>query len=236
MNNYYSNCVNRTKNSSPVLFSISFVITLSAIIYLILDFEKNNTQCNFIIKGLKFSSEEQIDSILGHTSQKYKSKLEIIKSVESLPYVESCNIFTLNAETLIVDVKEKIPVGKLVDSSGETYFLDNSGYVYKIPNVKNTLKVPLIKSPPKKIPEIIMLINSLSRMQRDVLNFVDEISNYGDNYLLYCKSSRTKILLPKKHFFESLSNVADMFEKVESSKILNASLIDLRLNDRIIVK
>lgn len=236
MNNYHSYFVNRTQNSFPVLYSICFVVTLSAIFYLVLDFEKNNTQCNFIIKGLKFSSEKQIDSILEHTFKKYKSKLDIIKSVESLPYVESCNIFTLNSETLIVDVKEKIPVGKLVDSSGETYFLDNSGYVYKIPYVKNTPKVPLIKSSPKKIPEIIILINSLNRVPRNILNFVDEISNYGNTYLIFCKSSRTKILLPKKHFFESLSNVADLFEKVESSKILNASLIDLRLNDRIIVK
>lgn len=236
MNNRHFYCANRRKSPFPILFSIFFVIIVSAIFYLVLDFEKKNKQLDFIIKGLKFSSEEQIDSILEHSSKTFKSKLEIIKSIESLPYVESCSIFTLNAETLIVDVREKIPVAKLVDSSGETFFLDNEGYVYKIPYIKNTPKIPLVKSPSKTVPEIILLINSLRGKQRNILNYVDEISNYGNNYILFCKSSRTRILIPKKHFFESLSNVTDMFEKVESSKMLNASLIDLRLNDRIIVK
>lgn len=236
MYNYHSDGINHIKSPFPILFSIFFILIISVILYLVLDFEKNNRQRNFIIKGLKYSSEKSIDSILEHNSKTYKSKLKIIKAIESLPYVESCNIFTLNAETLIVDVKEKIPVGRLIDSSGEIYFLDNTAYVYKIHYIKNIPKVPLITSPPKKIPEIIVLINSLSRMNKNILNSVAEISNYCNNYLLIYKSSRTKILLPKKDFSESLSNVVDMMDKVESSKILNASLIDLRLNDRIIVK
>ncbi|MGQ9818923.1 MAG: cell division protein FtsQ/DivIB [Candidatus Kapaibacteriales bacterium] len=236
MNNFYSYQVNHTKTSSPFFLIIFFVFIIFGIIYIVLDFENNNKQLSFLIRGLKYSSDEQIDSILTYTSKGFKSKLDIIKSVENLQYVESCNIFTINPETLIVEVKEKIPIGKFVDSIGKTYFFDKTGCIYQIPNIKRNPQVPLINFSMQAFPEIVKLINFLSELQNSILDYVDEISYDDNNYLLICKSSRTKILLPKENVLGGLTNFSDLFDKVGASKIFNASLIDLKLNDRIIVK
>lgn len=236
MNTVHSKGFLVKRSPFPFILISFFFFFVIGITILAFHFERNHVQSNYIINGLKYSSSRQIDSILELSLKHHKSKLDIIKMVESLSYIETCKIFSLNSETVVIDTKERVPIAKLYNSNGQVEFIDKSGFTFKIPYISKPPSVPLLRVPSELLSEIVNIIDYINKKEKNILGFVDEILFDKGNYLFLCKSSRTKILLSRSNVFDCLANVPKMFDRIGASKILNANLIDLRFSDRIIVR
>lgn len=236
MNNIRSDLLFYKKNYFNPIFLISLLLLITGIVILASNFEKNHIHSNIVINGLKYSSSREIDSIIELSFRAKRSKLDIIKAIENLSYIQSCNIFTLNPETLIVDIRERKPIAKFYDSLGKVKYIDEVGNEYSIQHFKNYPKVPLLINSPHDSVETISIINVLKKFPERVFDFIGEIAIEENHYLFFCKSTRTKILLPIKNVLDYLPNIIAIFNQIETTKILNASVIDCQIKDRIIIR
>lgn len=222
-----------------LFFIIVFSLAIIGIYVFSTNWEEKNKIKKIKIYGTTYSDSDIIESIIWEELSKSNNISLLKQTLEHLPFVKSCNIFHIDSETLEIQLTERLPIAKIKDTSDNFICIDETGQFFSLPTKKNIGVPTIINSEvmnSKKL-DLNNLINFLLKLKSaNIYHFLNEISEVEDSFLLFTKSSRTKMVFAKNIQYEEIVTAANFINKLGMTKLMNLEKIDFRVNGQIIVR
>jgi len=197
--------------------------------------EKGYILNNIEVLGTEKLSEKIIKSYLINDLNKsifFISLRKIEKKIISNNWIKSLTLKIKFPSTIIVNIKEKIPVAIYKNEKNEYYYLDQLGN--QIDRIGNINKENLIIISGKQSPnDIIKLINSLNYSY----NFqVKEAYFIGSRRWDIILNNNLVIKLPENQYNVALKKLNSFFLKIEEFDYSLIEFIDLRILNKAIIR
>lgn len=221
------------------LFIISFLVVI-VIIYVFSSSWEQKTKIKRIqIEGIAHSDLEAVESLIWEKLSGNTSLFNLKQILERLPFVQSCNIFHIDSETLGVQLTERFPIAKIERENNNDVFVDERGMFYTYMTKKN-IAVPVILDP--KIIEgnnlgSNNLISFLLKLKNTgISRFIGEIRESDDCFQIFTKSSRTKLIFANPTRDDEITKASNFLNKLETNYLMNSNEIDFRIDGQVIVR
>lgn len=220
-------------------FIISFLAIIIAIYAFSSSWEKKSKIKRIQIEGVVYSDLEAIETLIWEKLSGNTDLFNLKQLLENLPFVQSCNIFHKDTETLGVQLTERSPIAKIKGENGSEVYIDEHGAFYTYMTKKN-IAVPVILNPKTIESRNFVsksLINLLLKLKNTGINrFIGEIYENDDCFQIFTKSSRTKLIFANPTRDDEITKASNFFSKLETSTLMNSHEIDFRIDGRVIVK
>ncbi len=200
-------CFHRRENNFFLLLLFVLLVIFS-LVYFSSKWFNSNPIYNFKVVGVQYFDKNWIDSVVSVLVQKSSTEHEIRSALLKCDFVQDCNIIRKNANELIVELKERVPLFELVDSFGKISLVDSNGKEFNSKFLKFRFpRVILPNSNNSKnwLLEIVNLANQIKYLQLKCPKLywnIAEIRCDDDCFYFYLNSTRTVLKFRKEDFKE----------------------------------
>ncbi len=186
------------KNWAYVVFLLTTLIVLVASA-----FSWKPTFNKLKVEGdLQFVDSTVIFQILGNADSIKPQRLEDIESkLEELEPIREAHLFISHDSTLVVRIKEHIPIARIITMDGEDYYMADDGTIFPITEVSKPVYVITVILP-DNFNSFSEIINDLRKLVKTINNqeFITSMSahltySFSDGWVLISRIDRQKIII-----------------------------------------
>ena len=222
-------------NKKRVYFYLLIFLLLSSVFNLnfILKFKKINSVSHINIVGLNEKEKNILEKNLEIFINKNNfliSREEIQNRLKNNNFLDSYNIIKILPSKLLVKVKKTEFVGKTI-LNGEKFYIGKNGKLTKTLLVKREYNLPQVFGS-FEVNEFLKLRESLNSNGFKI-NKIKKYYYYKSNRWDIENEDYVVFKLPSKNLDKSLKNYKSL---LKTNKIITGQLIDLRMNNKIILK
>jgi len=222
-------------NKKRVYFYLLIFLLLSSVFNFnfILKFKIINSVSHINILGLNEKEKNILEKNLEIFINKnifLISREEIQNRLQNNNFLESYNIIKVFPSKLLVKVKKTEFVGKTI-LNGEKFYIGKNGKLTKTFLVTREYNIPEVFGS-FEVNEFLNLRDTLNSNGFNI-NKIKKYYYYKSNRWDIENKDHTVFMLPSKNLDKSLKNYKSL---LKSNKIITGQLIDLRMNNKIILK
>jgi len=140
--------------------------------------------------------------------------------LKQIPEVENAEVYTSIGGKLGINVKQRIPIGKIFTDNGNSYYIDKTGFIYQ-PKFEGNSRIPIIngnipqnlETNSKLANDIALIINAINK-QKFLQDLIEEI---------YINDKKEFELIPKigKQII-LLGDISQLNEKLKNLELFYA--------------
>jgi len=212
-----------------LLFSTTYKINGASCNNINVNFEKNSSEAFLTKKDIVKTIEENFSTPVVGRNLNTIDLTFIEKTAQKIPFVKRADAFFDSNNTLNVNIIEKRPLVRVINSSNVSYYIDNEANKFEIsPNF--TIRVVLATG---FIKDDMLMNTSLSS---DIDKAIFKLANYVDEHELwkamieqiYVEANGDFVLIPKVGDFEILlGDLTDLELKFKKLKNFYEKDVDL---------